>query len=111
MDTVHKRRSKRLPFRKRVKYGSKSASFRGYTLNLSRFGTVIESSRMFPKGTSLIIEILDKLSNVPNNNQTVTLIGKVVWYSPGIGISSTGKMGIEFLTHRKELEDAYDSKV
>ena len=111
MDKSKKRRSKRLPFRKRVRYGNKTSKFMGHTMNLSRHGIVIESSRMFPKGTSLIIEILDNLSDTPNSNGPVKLIGKVVWSSQGIGLSSRGKMGIEFLTQKKEIEQAYDSKI
>ena len=111
MESSQKRRSKRLPFRKRVRYGNKNSKFMGHTLNLSLHGIVVESSRMFPRGTSLIVEILDSISNAPSSSDPVRLIGKVVWSSQGIGLSSRGKMGIEFLTLKKEIEQAYNTRI
>lgn len=107
MSTNNKRRSKRLPFRKRVKYGKRETQHMGHTLNLSRNGIVIESSKMFPEKTPLIIEVLDKL-NVNDSDQTTKFLGRVVWSS--FGISRTGKMGIEFLTLAKDLQNEFDSK-
>ena len=107
MSTNNNRRSKRFPFRKRVKYGKKETRHMGYTLNLSRNGIVIESSKMFPEQTSLVIEILDRLKN-NNEDQTTKFMGRVVWSK--LGLTRTGKMGIEFMTLSKDLIQEYESK-
>ena len=107
MSVNNKRRSKRLPFRKRVKYGKRETLHMGYTLNLSRNGIVIESSKMFPEKTPLIIEVLDKLK-VNDSDRTTKFLGRVVWAS--YGITRTGKMGIEFVTLAKELQKEFESK-
>ncbi|MGI9534614.1 MAG: PilZ domain-containing protein [Thermodesulfobacteriota bacterium] len=107
MNSTKKRRSKRLPFRKRVKYGKKETSHLGYTLNLSRNGIVIESSKMFPEKTPLIIEVLDKLNN-DGPNIITKFLGRVVWSK--FGITRTGRMGIEFLTLSKNILNEYESK-
>ncbi len=108
LNSHNKRRSRRLPFRKLIRYGNKKSQHRGYTINLSRHGMVIESSKTYPEQTPLIIEILDSLGDSGNKTETTKVLGKVVWYNNGI--SRTGKMGIEFLTHSKELENEYDVK-
>jgi len=106
MDPKKLRRSKRMPFRKRVKFGTKTADHIGHTMNFSRFGIQIESSKVYPPGTPLVVEIIDKLSFSNSNSNHITFIGKVVWASKGI--SNTSKMGIEFLTQSKEIESEYE---
>ena len=101
----NKRRSKRYPFRKRVKYGQKESRHIGYTLNISRDGIVIESSKMFPEETPLLIEISDELK-IDDNDQPTRFLGKVVWSK--FGLTRTGKMGIEYLTHSKNMNNAYE---
>jgi len=104
----NKRRSRRLPFRKLIKYGNKKSQHRGYTINLSRHGMVIESSRTYTENTPIIIEILDSLNDNKDINATTKVLGKVVWYNKGI--SQTSRMGIEFLTYSQDLELEYESK-
>ena len=106
MDPKKLRRSKRMPFRKRVKFGPKTADHIGHTMNFSRFGIQIESSKVFPPGTPLVVEILDKLSFSDSNSNQITFIGKVAWASKGI--SNTSTMGIEFLTQSKDIENEYE---
>ena len=106
MDPKKLRRSKRLPFRKRVKFGQKTTDHIGHTMNFSKFGIQIESSKVFPPGTPLIIEILDKLSFSDSNSSQISFIGKVVWATRGI--SNTSTMGIEFLTQSKDIENEYE---
>ena len=108
LSSHNKRRSKRLPFRKLIEYGNKNLKHRGYTLNLSRHGMVIESSKTFPENTPLIIEIRDRLSEKDDQDHITRVLGRVVWYSQGI--SRTSRMGIEFLTQSKDLEQEYESK-
>ena len=105
--SVNKRRSRRLPFRKRVKFGNNSTEFVGYTVNLSRHGVVVESSKMYPEKTPLIFEILDNI-DIDNPEKGVKFIGKVVWSS--YGLTRRGRMGIEFMTHSKVIEKEYEQK-
>jgi len=79
----------------------------GHTLNLSRNGIVIESSKMFPERTPLVIEVLDRLKN-NNEDQTTKFVGRVVWSK--LGLTRTGKMGIEFITLSKNLLQEYESR-
>ena len=106
MDPKKLRRSKRFPFRKRVKFGTESPEHIGHTMNFSRFGIQIESSKLFAPGTPLVIEILDKLSFSKAQNSSITFIGKVVWATRGV--STTGRMGVEFLTECKDIENEYE---
>ena len=106
LNSHNKRRSHRLPFRKLIKYGNKKSQHRGYTINLSRHGMVIESSKTYPENTPLVIEILDRLGE--SEEASTKVLGKVVWYNKGI--SNTGKMGIEFLTQSKNLEHEFEER-
>ena len=105
MDPKKLRLSKRMPFRKRVKFGSKSPEYIGHTVNFSKMGIQIESNKLYPPGTPLVIEILDKLSAASGNSST-TFLGKVVWSEQGI--TKRGNMGIEFLTQSKTIESEYE---
>jgi len=106
MDPKKLRRSKRMPFRKRVKFGPKSPDHIGHTMNFSRFGIQIESSKVYAPDTPLVIEILDKLSFSDSNSSQITFIGKVIWAKRGI--SNTSTMGVEFLTQCKDIENEYE---
>ena len=106
MDPKKLRRSKRMPFRKRVKFGPKTADHIGHTMNFSRFGIQIESSKIFAPGTHLVIEIQDKLSFSDSNSKHITFIGKVAWAARGL--SNTSRMGIEFITQSKDIENEYE---
>ena len=106
--SVNKRRSKRFPFRIRVKFGNKFPEFMGYTINLSRHGVVVESSKMYPEKTPLIFEVLDKLKKNEEQENGVKFIGKVVWST--YGLTNRGRMGIEFLTLSKVIENEYELK-
>jgi len=106
MDPKKLRRSKRFPFRKRVKFGPKTPDNIGHTMNFSKFGIQIESSKVFSPGTPLVIEILDRLSFSESNSSKITFIGKVIWAERGI--SHTSRMGIEFLTQSKDIENEYE---
>ena len=105
MDPKKLRLSKRMPFRKRVKFGSKNPEYMGHTVNFSKMGIQIESTKLYPPGTPLVIEILDKLTSASGNN-TATFLGKVIWSEKGI--TQRGNMGIEFLTQSKVIEREYE---
>lgn len=107
---IKNRRSKRLPFRKRIRYGEDKPVYTGHTLNLSRHGTVVESARIFPRGTKLNIEIIDNVNSSGENPEPIHLTGTVRWISRSLGITQRGKMGIEF-TSSVEIEKLYQSRV
>ena len=99
------RRFKRFPFRKRIRFGSKTPEYMGHTINFSKMGLQIEATKLFPPGTPLVVEILDVL-NPSSNGDKITFLARVVWAKKGI--TNRGKMGIEFLTQSKEIDDEYD---
>ena len=105
MDPKKSRLSKRMPFRKRVKFGTDHPEYIGHTVNFSKLGIQIESTKLYPPGTPLIIEIMDKLSFATTTKAT-TFLGKVVWSSRGI--SQRGNMGIEYLTQSTIIETEYN---
>jgi len=105
MDPKKLRRFKRFPFRKRVRFGTKSPDYMGHTVNFSKMGLQIEATKLFPRGTPLVVEILDNLTP-SGSDKPITFLAKVVWAKRDI--SKRGKMGIEFLTQSKEIDDEYD---
>ena len=98
------RRSKRYPFRKRIKFGTKTPEHIGYTVNLSSNGIQVESIKLFPPDTPLVFVILDNLSDNEDNGG-ITFLGKVVWAKKGI--TNRGNMGVEFLTQSIEIDNAF----
>ena len=105
MDAKKLRRSRRYPFRKRVRFGTTTPNHIGHTINFSKYGVLVESSKLFNPGTHLILEMLDGLNNSTLPDSTINFAGKVVWATRGI--SNVGRMGIEFLTLCKEIEMEY----
>ncbi|MBI2487883.1 MAG: PilZ domain-containing protein [Deltaproteobacteria bacterium] len=51
----NRRRSRRVPFRTRVRYGLNNPSLLGYLSNISENGIKIEGKKVFPPGTKLVI--------------------------------------------------------
>lgn len=84
--------------------------YTGHTLNLSQHGTVVESARIFPKGTRLNIEIIDNINSAGDNSEPINLRGTVVWATRSLGITQRGRMGIEF-TSSTNLDKLYQSRV
>ncbi|MGI9553665.1 MAG: PilZ domain-containing protein [Thermodesulfobacteriota bacterium] len=105
MDPKKSRLSKRRPFRKRVKFGPQNPDYIGHTVNFSKMGIQIESTKLYSPGTPLVIEIVDNL-NFASSNGAITFLGKVVWALRGI--EKRGNMGIEFLTQCKDIENEYE---
>lgn len=81
----------------------------GHTLNLSKHGTVVETARVFPKGTKLNIEIIDNVNTSEDSSETITIKGTVVWASRSLGATQRGRMGIEFMNPEK-TEKMYQSR-
>ena len=105
-----KRRSRRFPFRKRVKFGKDAPRYTGHTLNISRHGTVIEASRLYPPGTVLVIEIVDSLNVDSIDDKSIFVTGNVVWAARTIGVTQRGRMGMEFLNLPRDIELFYNNK-
>lgn len=106
---IKNRRSRRLPFRKRIRYGQRKPEYTGHTLNLSLHGTVIETARVFPRGTTLLIEIMDNTNNDGVPTDPLILNGVVVWAQRSLGLTHRGKMGIEFKNYQR-MEAIYQSR-
>ena len=99
---ANRRLSVRIPFRKRVKYGSSEPNFVGYTFNLSEGGVGIKADRVFHPQSRIIIHIYIE-------DEIVKLEGVVVWVSPTLpGIISA--MGIKFLSRADDIKRIYQQR-
>lgn len=94
-----RRLSRRIPFRKKVKYGLPNPTFVGSTLNLSVNGIVIKAYIFFPPQSRIMIHIYVE-------DEIVILDGIVAWVSSTLpGIPST--MGIRFLGCTDDIKLIY----
>lgn len=110
MGSIHNRRSKRLPYRKRVRFGTKKPEYTGHTLNFSYHGIVIESSTILKSGSSIVLEIIDKISSGNGADKSAIAVGKVVWTNRDLGVSPRGKMGVEFSKTSRHFKEIYRSR-
>jgi PilZ domain len=88
-----KRKSRRLPFRKRIRLGKGEPTFMGYASNISDGGLEIESRNIYPPGTRLVISFQDE-NDTQINSPEIRIMGIVRWSTRLIG-SLSGNMGIE----------------
>lgn len=92
----------RLRRRLEVRYSDGSGpALMGYSGNLSEHGVMIRTTRVFPPGTHLVMEL-----RFPD--QTIRLEGKVAWAREGpMSWLATGRigMGIKFDEAPAELRD------
>lgn len=94
-----RRLSRRIPFRKKVKYGLPNPTFVGSTLNLSVNGIVIKAYIFLPPQSRIMIHIYVE-------DEIVILDGIVAWVSSTLpGIPST--MGIRFLGCTDDIKLIY----
>jgi c-di-GMP-binding flagellar brake protein YcgR len=111
---INRRASRRIPFRKKVKYGlsdSLDSTFTGYTFNLSEGGVGIKAHRVFPPRSkvSIQIHISDVDLGESSMNDIIKLDGTVAWVSPILpGILPT--MGIKFSNRSRDIKQIYESK-
>lgn len=110
-NNISRRKSHRIPFRKRVRFGTDSLKYMGHSLNFSPNGIVIESAKLYSPGSNVLIEIMDNLNEKADENNPSVAIGKVVWANRGLGMSHGGKMGIEFSKTSKPLKTFYNLRV
>ncbi len=111
---INRRASRRIPLRKKVKYGlsdSLDSTFTGYTFNLSEGGVGIKAHRVFPPRSkvSIQIHISDADLGESSMNDIIKLEGTVAWVSPILpGILPT--MGIKFSNRSRDIKQIYESK-
>ncbi|NIP31519.1 MAG: hypothetical protein GTO02_18450 [Candidatus Dadabacteria bacterium] len=111
MGNVNNRRSKRLPYRKRVRFGERLPNCTGHTLNFSYHGIIIESNVIYSPGCNIVLEIIDNHELKSERNGSLVAVGKVVWSNRGLTVSPRGKMGIEFSKTSRLLKEIYKEKI
>ncbi|MGH7884795.1 MAG: PilZ domain-containing protein [Thermodesulfobacteriota bacterium] len=111
MDTVSRRKSQRIPFRKRVRFGADSLKYMGHSMNFSLHGMVIESAKLYSPGSKILIEIVDNLNEQTDDTSPSVAMGTVVWTTKGLGHMQGGKMGIQFSKTSAPLKNFYKSRV
>lgn len=105
----HKRLSKRIPFRQRVKYGTAQSQYIVYTPNLSAMGTVVEATRILPPDTDIVLLITD--SSDSSQKESFSFNARVVWAKRSIGSTLRGKMGLRFTSNKDAVETLYDKRL
>lgn len=112
--TANRRVSRRIPFRKEVKYGlsnSPNSTFAGYTFNLSEGGIGIKAHRVFSPQSKISIQIHMSGADLEGShmNDIIKLDGTVAWVSRVLpGILPT--MGVKFLNRSSDIKRIYDNK-
>ncbi len=112
--TANRRASRRIPFRKKVKYGlsnSPNSMFAGYTFNLSEGGISIKAHRVLSSRSTISIQIYMSGADLEGStmNDIIKLEGTVAWVSRVLpGILPT--MGVKFLDRSSNIKRIYDNK-
>jgi PilZ domain. len=94
---VDRRLSRRVLFRRKARFGSSDLQFSGYTSNISENGVRIESHRVLPSQSKVVVYIYISGNGLEDGrmDEVIKLEGIVAWVSPTLpGIIS--KMGIKF---------------
>ena len=95
-----KRQSRILPFRKRIRLGRTDATLMAYTTNISECGLRIESRKMYPPGTKVVVTFPDEKGK--GREQTdIRVEGEVKWSTRSLG-SLSGSMGLQFVENPDE---------
>jgi hypothetical protein len=90
-----KRKSRRLPFRKRIRLGKDNPTFMGYAVNISEKGLEVEARNVFPAGTRIVISFQEE-GESGKEGEEIRVEGIVRWSSRLVG-SLSGKMGVEII--------------
>ncbi len=105
---MERRDTRRVIYRKRIKHGMTKPEFYGYVLNISRNGLKLESRRIFPPGTKVVIDFLRNENET--NSTDLCVQGVVKWstrYLPGL----PSRMGIKLLdVEGNYVQQAYEEK-
>lgn len=104
-----KRRSRRIPFRKRIRLGKTEPSLLGYTSNISEHGLQIESRQVYLPGTTITISFTDDSDPEEKNLEVIKAVVKWSTRTPG---SIAGRMGVEFVEGNSErIKQIYNEKL
>lgn len=105
-----KRKSRRLPYRKRIRVGKENPTYMGYAVNISERGLEIEARNIFPAGTRIVISFQDE-SDIGNDVEEIRVNAVVKWSTRLVG-SLSGKMGVEIIDDSVEaVKNIYKEKI
>ena len=103
--------SRRIPFRKRVRYGLSAPSVLGYVANISENGIKIEGYKVFPRGSRIVIYMYLGETHIDDGSmgEVIVLDGLVSWTSPTLpGVLP--RMGVKITSRNDELKRIYKDK-
>ena len=109
---ANRRISRRVPFRKLVRYGLTNANFSGYTSNVSENGIRIESHKIFSPRSEIVIHIhMGEVGIEEGVMEDIAILeGVVVWVSPTLpGVLA--KMGIKFISRADDIRSIYRQRM
>lgn len=109
---ANRRISRRVPFRKLVRYGLTNANFSGYTSNVSENGIRIESHKIFSPRSEIVIHIhMGEVGIEEGVMEDIAILeGVVVWVSPALpGVLA--KMGIKFISRADDIRSIYRQRM
>ncbi len=105
-----KRKSRRLPYRKRIRVGKENPAYMGYAMNISERGLEIEARNIFPAGTRIVISFQDE-SDIGKEIEGIRVNAVVKWSTRLVG-SLSGKMGVEITDDSVEVvKNIYKEKI
>lgn len=109
---TNRRVTRRVPFRKRVRYGLTNPNFSGYTSNISENGIRIGSHKIFPPQAKIVIHIhMGEIGIEEGAMEEIAILeGVVVWVSPTLpGVLA--KMGIKLISRADDIKSIYKQKM
>ncbi|MEW6143503.1 MAG: PilZ domain-containing protein [Thermodesulfobacteriota bacterium] len=105
-----KRKSRRLPFRKRIRLGKENPTFMGYAVNISEQGLEVEARNVFPAGTRIVISLQEE-GESGKDIEEIRVEGIVRW-STRLAGSLSGKMGVEIIDDSGDtVKSAYRERI
>ncbi len=97
------RLSERVPFRRRIKFGSSKTTFTGYTSDLSEGGMQIKAKVGMAPNSRVVAKLYC-------DDHSITIEGTIVWVSQDSkGLSSA--MGVKFSSRTDEIKQIYQTKL
>ncbi len=96
---AERRLSKRLLFRKKIKYGVSNPEYNGLTFNISESGIAIKADKLFIPATRIIADLfLDE--------EILKFQGVIIWSDLSLkGYHS--QTGIKITSHPEKIKDIY----
>jgi hypothetical protein len=96
-----KRKTRRVPYRKRIRLGKETPTYMGYAVNISERGLEIEARNLFPAGTRIVISFQEE--NVTGKQSEEVKVDALVKWSTRLVGSLSGKMGVEIISDSDDL--------